>query len=80
MSVNTRDSWSAQCFRVDEETESGPAALQGFFLLKSLLTSLSCRQGVVAVVGEEGFTWVGSSGVALAPAELGGKGLVRWGC
>ena len=34
MSVNTGDSWSAQCFRVDGETESGPAVLRGFCLLK----------------------------------------------
>ena len=26
MSVNTRDSWSAQCFKVEGETESGVAA------------------------------------------------------
>ena len=58
MSVNTGDSWSVQCFRADGETESGPATLRGFCLLKSLLTSLSCRQRVVAVVEEEGFTYV----------------------
>ena len=30
MSVNTGDSWSAQCFREDGETESGQAAFRGF--------------------------------------------------
>ena len=54
MSVNTRDSWSAQCFRVEGETESGPAALQTFCLLNSLLTSLSKMERVIVVVGEEG--------------------------
>ena len=33
MFVNTGDSWSAQCFGVAGETESGQATLQGFCLL-----------------------------------------------
>jgi len=48
MSVNTGDSWSAQCFRVEGETESGPAAFRGFCFLNSLLTSLSRMARVVA--------------------------------
>lgn len=43
MSVNTGDRRSAQCFRVDGKTESGPAALQGFFLLESIRISLQYR-------------------------------------
>ena len=56
MSVNTGDSCSAQCFRMDGETESGPVALRGFCLLKSLKTSLSIMDRVVTVVGEKGET------------------------
>ena len=41
MSVNSGDSWSVRCFRVDGETET---ALRGFCLLKSLWMSLSCKQ------------------------------------
>ena len=47
---------SAQCFRVAGETESGPAALQGFCLLKSLLTRM---ERDVFVVVEEGSSGVG---------------------
>lgn len=52
ISVNTRDSWSAQCFRVDGETESGPAALWRFCLLYCLLTSLSRIERGVTVDGK----------------------------
>ena len=41
MFVNTGDSWSAQYLIVEGETASGPAALRGFCLFNSLLTSLS---------------------------------------
>ena len=41
MVVNTGDSWLVQCLRVAGETESGPAALQGFCLLKRLFVYLS---------------------------------------
>jgi len=46
MSVNTGDSWSEQCFKVDGETDSAPAA---FCLLK--MTSLSWMERVVTEVG-----------------------------
>ena len=65
MSVNTGDSCSAQCFRMDGETASGPVALRGFCLLKSLKTSLSIMDRVVTVVGEKGgCSEVGSCGEA----------------
>ena len=67
MSVNTGDSWSAQYLSVEGETASGPAALRGFCLFKSLLTSLLwCDGGERAVwdnsVGEGGvFVQAGKS-------------------
>ena len=60
--------------QVDGETESGPAALLGFCLLKSLLTSLSCMERVVSEVGgwEEGWAFkVGIGRGAQAAAEVG---------
>jgi len=51
MSVNTGDSLSVQGFKVDGETESGPAAFQGFCLLKSLLMYLSCMERVFTELG-----------------------------
>ncbi|XP_056138856.1 CD276 antigen [Lampris incognitus] len=53
VSVNTGGSWSAQCLKLEGETAFGPAALGGFCLLSSLLTSLSCikREGVVGGSG-----------------------------
>ena len=57
MSVNTRDSWSEECFRVEGETESGLAALRGLCLLNSLLTSLSRMERDVVVFGEEVCSW-----------------------
>src|SRR4029434_6256769 len=80
MSVNTGDGCSAQCFRIVGETESGPAALRGFCLLNSLLTSLSRMERVVTVEGEEGGgSEVGSCEKALALAEVGGLQLMGWG-
>ena len=60
MLVNTGDSWSAQCFRVGGETESGPAALRGFYLLNSLLTLLREWTVVSVVVGASGVGRCGS--------------------
>lgn len=54
ISVNTGDSWSAQCFKVDGETESGPAAFRGFCLLKILFTSLSWIVRDIPLMGLEG--------------------------
>ena len=60
---------------MDGETESGPAALQGFCLLKSLLTSLSWMERVVTEVGGGvgggGTFKVGIGGGAQTPAEEG---------
>ena len=44
MLVNTRASWSAQYFRTEGETESGPGAFWGFWLLSSSVTSLSVTE------------------------------------
>ncbi len=50
ISVSTGDSWSAQYFRMDGETESGPAAFRGFCLLKTL----SWMEKDVPVMGLKG--------------------------
>lgn len=68
MWVNTGDSRSAQCFKVDGETESGAAALLGFCLLKSLLTSLSWI--VRVVVGRRAHRCGQLRGGRQAPAEV----------
>ena len=60
MVVNTGDNWSAQCLRVAGNTESGPAALRGFCLLKSLLTSLSSMERAVTVVVGRPLGWGGA--------------------
>ena len=41
MVVKTEAIWSVQCFRVEDNTPSGPAALQLFCFLKSYLTPCS---------------------------------------
>ena len=41
IAVKTGASWSAQCFRVEEDTPSGPAALRLFCSPNNLLTSHS---------------------------------------
>ena len=41
MSLNTGASWSAQNFRMEGETTSGPAAFRGFCLLNRRFTSLT---------------------------------------
>ncbi len=59
---------------MDGETESGPAALQGFCLLKSLLTSLSMMEWDVTVVWEEGACWGvggGADGLELVDGVTG---------
>src|SRR4029434_7047231 len=64
----------------DGETESGLAALRGFCLLNSLLTSLSRMEKVITVEGEEGGgSEVGSCEKAVALAEVGGLQLMGWG-
>ena len=61
------------------ETESGPAALRGFCLLKSLLTSLSRMERVVTVVGEKGGgSEVSSCGKVQAFAMVGEVQLMGW--
>src|SRR4029434_8586162 len=81
MSVNTGVGCSAQCFRIDGETESGPAALRGFCLLKRLLTSLSRMERVLTVEAEEGRgSEVGSCEKAQAFAVVGEEvQLMGWG-
>src|SRR4029434_1606646 len=68
---------TAQYLSVEGETASGPAALRGFCLLNSLLTSLSRMERVVTVEGEEGGgSEVGSCEKALALAVVGAGTLV----
>ncbi len=71
MSMNTGDSWSAQCFRVDGETESVPAALRGFCLLKIPLTSVSKMENGFTVGWGQGASEVWSCGEVQAPAGVG---------
>src|SRR4029434_10967378 len=79
MSLHTGYSGLSQCFRIVGETESGPAALRGFCLLKSLLTSLSRMERVVTVEGEEGGGSEVGSCEAEASAVVGAVQMLGWG-
>ena len=77
MLVNTGASWSAQCFRADGETESGPAAFRGFGLLNRFFTCLSVTEKGGEEEGVRGWRGAGGGGVAGGSMTLLG---CRGGC